>query len=157
MTLLPLLMLAATAQGVLILGKKFWVQGEAKNWLLHVRGGVLLKKGIGLATWTLPGDQIITFPSQIQQVNFSAQQVTAEMQGVEVSGMLIWSIYRDKDGPFRCYRNFGEDLKNSPPRVANGKLENMAVSIVRDRIANLTINDILKNRSKIRNGVKDEM
>jgi hypothetical protein len=33
----------------------------------------------------------------------------------------------------------------------------MAVSIIRDRIANLTINDILKNRSKLRNGVKDEM
>jgi len=33
----------------------------------------------------------------------------------------------------------------------------MAVSIIRDRIANMTINDILKNRSKLRNGVKEEM
>jgi regulator of protease activity HflC (stomatin/prohibitin superfamily) len=43
------------------------------------------------------------------------------------------------------------------PKVANQKLENMAVSIIRDRIANMTINDILKNRQKLRNGVKDEM
>jgi len=156
-TLLPLIFLAASGYLAFNVGQKFWFQGEAKNWVLHVRGGELIKKGIGLATWTMPGDQIITFPSQINQVNFKAQQVTAEMQGVEVSGMLIWSVYRDGDGPLNCYKAFGEDLKAAVPRVANGKLENMAVSIVRDRIANLTINDILKNRSKIRNGVKDEM
>jgi len=33
----------------------------------------------------------------------------------------------------------------------------MAISIIRDRIANLSLEDILKNRSKLRNGVKEEM
>jgi len=56
-----------------------------------------------------------------------------------------------------AYKFFGDDLKKSTPSVANSKIENMAVAIVRDRIANLTINDILKNRSKLRNGVKEEM
>ena len=79
------------------------------------------------------------------------------MQGVEVSGMLIWSVYRSDDGPFKCYKSFGSDLQQATPVVANDKLNSMAVSIVRDRIANFTINDILKNRSKLRNGVKDEM
>ena len=79
------------------------------------------------------------------------------MQGVEVTGMIIWSIYRQDDGPMNAYRFFGNDLKKSVPTVANSKIENMAVAIVRDRIANLTINDILKNRSKLRSGVKDEM
>jgi hypothetical protein len=80
------------------------------------------------------------------------------MQGIEVSGVLIWSVYREEDGPFRCYKSFGRDLLNqNGPKIANQKLEGMAVSIIRDRIANLTINDILKNRSKLRNGVKDEM
>ena len=79
------------------------------------------------------------------------------MQGVEVSGMIIWSVYRKEDGPMNAYKFFGDDLKKSVPSVANSKIENMAVAIVRDRIANLTINDILKNRSKLRNGVKEEM
>lgn len=79
------------------------------------------------------------------------------MQGIEVTGMLIWSILRESDGPMRCYKSFGEDLKKPTPIVANGKIEAMAVAIIRDRIANLTINDILKNRSKLRGGVKDEM
>jgi hypothetical protein len=33
----------------------------------------------------------------------------------------------------------------------------MAISIIRDRIANLSLDDVLKNRSKLRNGVKEEM
>lgn len=79
------------------------------------------------------------------------------MQGVEVSGMLIWSIKRTEDGPFSAYKSFGDDLNASEPAEANKKLQSMAVSIIRDRIANFTINDILKNRGKLRNGVKDEM
>jgi hypothetical protein len=44
-------------------------------------------------------------------VNFTAQQVSAEMQGIEVTGMLVWSVYRDEDGPMNCYKFFGDDLK----------------------------------------------
>lgn len=93
----------------------------------------------------------------IHEVKFEAEQVTAEMQGIEVSGVLIWSVYREEDGPFRCYKSFGNDLLGQSPKGPNQKLENMAVSIIRDRIANLTINDIIKHRSKLRNGVKEEM
>lgn len=75
-----------------------------------------------------------------------------------MAGVLIWSVYREEDGPFRCYKSFGDDLKQARgPQTPNQKLENMVVSIIRDRIANMTINDILKNRSKLRNGVKEEM
>lgn len=136
---------------------KYFVQAEANEWLLVIRNGDLLKKGIGLSSWTMPGDQTVTFPSLINQVNFTAQQVSAEMQGIEVTGMLIWSVYRDETGPMDCYKFFGDDLKKDTPTVANSKIESMAVAIIRDRIANLTINDILKNRSKLRGGVKDEM
>jgi len=33
----------------------------------------------------------------------------------------------------------------------------MCIAIIRDRIANLTLSDILKNRGKLRGGIKDEM
>ena len=79
------------------------------------------------------------------------------MQGIEVTGMVIWSVYREGNGPMDCYKFFGEDLKEAVPTVANRKIEAMAVAIIRDRIANLTLNDILKNRSKLRGGVKEEM
>lgn len=135
---------------------QFYIESNANEWLIIIRNGEMVKKGIGLCTWKMPYDQHVKFPSLIHQVNFKAQQVTMEMQGVEVGGVLIWSVYREEDGPFRCYKSFGTDLMREC-RVANEKLENMAVSIIRDRIANMTINDILKNRSKLRNGVKEEM
>ena len=79
------------------------------------------------------------------------------MQGIEVQGMLVWSVNRNDDSPMNCYKFFGDDLKSNVPHVANGKIESMAIAIIRDRIANLTINDILKNRNKLRGGVKEEM
>ena len=51
---------------------KYFVQAEANEWLLVIRNGELLKKGIGLSSWTMPGDQTVTFPSLINQVNFTA-------------------------------------------------------------------------------------
>jgi hypothetical protein len=71
--------------------------------------------------------------------------------------MLIWSVHRTGEGPMNCFKYFGKDLQLSVPKVANGKLEAMAVAIIRDRIANLTLSDILKNRTKLRDGIKEEM
>ena len=51
--------------------------------------------------------------------------------------MLIWSVHRTGEGPMNCFKYFGKDLQLSVPKVANGKLEAMAVAIIRDRIANL--------------------
>lgn len=79
------------------------------------------------------------------------------MQGIEVSGMLLWSVYRKDEGPMAAYRCFGEDLKKATPTEACNQINSMAISIVRDRIANMTINDVLKNRSKLRSGIKDEI
>jgi hypothetical protein len=89
----------------------FWVESQANEWLLIIRNGVLSNKGIGLCSWTFPGDQVVKFPSLINQVNFTASQVSAEMQGIEVTGMLVWSVYRTDDGPMNCYKFFGDDLK----------------------------------------------
>ena len=79
------------------------------------------------------------------------------MQGVEVSGMLIWSVHRVGEGPFNCYKSFGKDLESKSPVVANNKMMALAVSIIRDRIANMSLDEVLKNRSKLRNGVKEEI
>ena len=155
--ILPLVLLGAAAYAGAKLAARFWQESKANEWMLVIRNGELVKSGIGLACWVMPGDQTIKFPSLINKLTFKAQQVSAEMQGVNVTGMLIWSVHRESDGPFKCYKSFGEDLNKKTPTMANEQLECMAVSIIRDRIANLSLNDILKNRNKLRDGVKDEM
>ena len=58
----------------------------------------------------MPGDQHVKFPSLLNKVNFKAQQVTLEMQGVSVEGMIVWTINRTAEGPFTCFKSFGKDL-----------------------------------------------
>ena len=71
--------------------------------------------------------------------------------------MLSWGVLRTGDGPFKIYKSFGEELNSYYQSVIVEKLQNMAVSIIRDRIANLTIDVILKNRNKLRDGVREEL
>jgi len=34
----------------------FWVEAKANEWLIVIRNGNLVKSGIGMSTWYLPGD-----------------------------------------------------------------------------------------------------
>jgi len=34
----------------------FWIEAKANEWMLVIRNGDMIKKGVGMATWTLPGD-----------------------------------------------------------------------------------------------------
>lgn len=45
------------------------------------------------------GDQVVIFPSKINRLRFSAQQITEEKQGVQVNDVLFWAINREHDGP----------------------------------------------------------
>jgi hypothetical protein len=58
----------------------------------------------------MPGDQHVKLPSLLNKVNFKAQQVTLEMQGVSVEGMIVWTVNRVGEGPFTCFKSFGKDL-----------------------------------------------
>lgn len=64
------------------IGMQFWIEAKANEWMLLIRNGQMVKKGVGMATFRLPGDQVIRFPTLISQVNFVAEQVSSEMQGV---------------------------------------------------------------------------
>ena len=134
-----------------------YVTSEPNEWMLVLRNGKVIRSGIGISGFISFGDRVVKFPSKINKVKFSAQQVTNEMQGIEVSGVIIWAIYRESDGPARAYKNLGEDLKQPEPHSANSSLVEMANSIVRHRIANSSIEEIIKKRSKVREEVKKEM
>jgi regulator of protease activity HflC (stomatin/prohibitin superfamily) len=96
------------------------------------------------------------FPSILRTVDFSANQVTNEMQGVEVSGVLVWTIYKEKDGPLTAFKSFGEDIKKMKSVDATSKIQSMAISVLRNQIANMTIDEILRNRAKLTLAIKQE-
>lgn len=134
-----------------------YVAGKANEWVLIINNGEMKRAGIGLSCFKGPFDQVARFPSKVNKVNFHTEQVTKEMQGIKVSGMLVWSIYRVGDGPMKAFKNLGEDLSNENPTTANENLVSMANAIVRNCISNSEINEVLTNRKMLRDAIKDEM
>lgn len=47
------------------------------------------------------------------------------MQGIEIKGIAFWSVYREGDGPFKCYRY----MQGGDP---NSSVRTMSESIVRN-------------------------
>ena len=133
------------------------VVGESNEWVVIIRDGKMVTAGVGLNCFKWPFDSVAKFPSSVKEVAFSAEQVTTEMQGVNVSATLAWTIFREGDGPFRAYKTHGSDLSRQKPTVANSKIVTLAQSIVREVIANNTIDDIIKNRDLLINKMREDL
>lgn len=142
---------------VLLVLSRMYVVAQPNQWMLVLRNGKLVKCGVGISVFQGWNDKIVKFPSKIHKVPFVAQQVTTEMQGIEVSGIIIWSIFREGDGPLKAYKSLGTDINLPEPVTANQNLVEMANGIVRHKIANSTISQILRNRQLIREDVKKEL
>lgn len=133
-----------------------WVSGKPNEWVLIMRNGAMVNAGVGLCTFKSPFDQVATFPAKVYKVNFSTEQVTEEMQGVQVSGMLVWAVNRIGEGPLNAYKNLG-DISSGNPRQANESLIAMASAVVRSCIANSSIQEMLTNRKLLRDAIRKEM
>lgn len=130
--------------------KNRWVTSNPNEWLLIIRGGKLLKAGVGLKTFVGLTDSYVKFPSKVEQVKFKANNVTKEMQGVVINGFAFWSVYREDDGPFRCYKYMqGGD--------ANRNVQAMCESVLRNLIANSSLDEVMRNRSHLRDNIKKDL
>ena len=110
----------------------------------------MVKAGVGLKTFLGLTDSFVKFPSKVEQVHFQANNVTKEMQGVEIQGFAFWSIYRAEDGPFRCYKYMqGGD--------ANNNVQTMCESVLRNLIANSSLDEVLRNRNHLRDNIRNEL
>ena len=132
-----------------------WVEGKPNEWVVIMRNGEFVQAGIGLSTVTTPFDTHAIFPSKLHKVEIKTQQVTKEMQGIEVSSMIEWTIDKKGEGPMKAFKNL--DVHKHHPDKANETLRAMASAIVRNQIANSTIDEALKNRQGLREAVMTEM
>ena len=133
-----------------------WVNGKPNEWILIMNSGKMVKAGVGLRCFKGPFDQVATFPAKVYKVDFETEQVTNEMQGVRVSGMLVWTVNRLGDGPFNAYKNLG-DISSGNPKTANESLIAMSSAVVRSCIANSTIQEMITNRKLLREAIHKEM
>ena len=142
--------------GAFMLKGRF-VKSMPNEWMIIMRDGKLVKLGIGISSYVGWYDTVVRFPSQINKVSFTMKQLTSENQFLEISGVLLWSIYRADQGPFLAYQKLGEDLRKGKPEKANEDLRDATYSILRERIANSTVMEIIQSRHKIRDVMKKEL
>lgn len=95
------------------------------------------------------------FKSTSHKISFKTQQVSKEIQGIEVSGLLVWSVLAES--PLKAFHSLGTDLLQDTPANSNACMTTMCNSIVRSCIANATIDDILTQRKEVRDKLQAEL
>lgn len=127
---------------------QYSVQSNLNEWVVITRGGKLIQADIGLNCFVTPWDSVAIFPSKLTKVEVQTQQITQEMQGVQVNSMLEWTIDREGNGPMKAFQNL--DLATGNFTNANNTLRDLTSAIVRHQIANSTLDSIIKDREKLR-------
>ena len=59
-----------------------------------IRNGKIVKAGVGIKTFKTFLDTVVIYPCKIEKVYFEARNVTIEMQGILIKGLVFWSVYR---------------------------------------------------------------
>ncbi len=112
----------------------------------------MINAGVGLRTYRYWYQTAVRFPSSIKKVQFSAMQVTQEMQGVEIKGIAIWGVDRtvQNEGPFKYYKNMTNAQSDTNVRT-------MCESVVRHIISNTELDMVLRDRENLRDRMKKEL
>jgi hypothetical protein len=123
--------------------KAFGIVTVAPNeYVVHTRLGNIKNQGLGQTFFFIPFiDSYIKFSVTPHKINFYADNITQERQGVGIDGFLIWSI---EDGNKAYKKIDSSDLES----IDNLSLQliDISVSIARHTISNMSLNEVLTNR-----------
>lgn len=130
------------------------VQASPTEYLLVYRRGRVIRHGFGLGAWCLPGlDHAIRVPCTANSLAFQADQVTQENQGVEITGFAVWKIAK----PELAAQRFSFDDPTQAVATINAYLQDVVESAIRHRMANMTIEEVLRKRASIILELKREL
>jgi len=133
-----------------------YLTAEPNEWMLVIDNGVQKKAAVGMAHFQQIGETVVKFPSKMHNVNFTAEQVTQEMQGVRLTGFASWTCYRVDDGPYRLYKTF-DGMTEEGLQQGNATLQKLVESVLRHMISGCTIDEVMTNRHELRNKAREEL
>lgn len=114
------------------------VTAQPHEHLVHVRGGRVVAATQGGRAWLWPGDAAALVDTSVQRLQFTADQVTREKVGVQVTGLAVFRVV----APLVAWPML--DLAH-PERVEE-ILREMFVGATRRLVANLPLEDCLTRR-----------
>lgn len=127
---------------------KAWGRVVAKpsEYLVHMRGGRVIEasSGQGASCFKLPGDSVAIVPTSLQRLQFTADQVTQEKVGVQVTGLAVYRIAE----PLLAYRMLNFSFPERASEKLAHVLQEMFVGAARRLVANLTVEACLTHRKE---------
>lgn len=127
------------------------VTARPSEFLIHMRRGrVRDVSGQGASCFKLPGDAVAIVPTSVQRLQFTADQVTSEKVGVQVTGL---AVYRIVD-PLVAFRMLNFSFPERAQEKLAELLRQMFVGAVRRLVANLSVEECLTRRKE---GIASEL
>ncbi|MFP2928370.1 SPFH domain-containing protein [Pyxidicoccus sp. 3LG] len=121
------------------------VTARPSEFLVHMRRGRVREvSGQGASCFKLPGDSVAIVPTSIQRLQFTADQVTSEKVGVQVTGL---AVYRISD-PLVAFRMLNFSFPERAQEKLAELLREMFVGAARRLVANLSVEECLSKRKE---------
>jgi len=179
-----LVLLILITLGIVSAYRKFFVSINPDEFVIHYgRGGLIKHSGRGVSFFCWPGETYIAVPSTIRDVNYCADQITVEKQGVRVQGFLAYRIddfelaYQTLDLRSRTARVLMSAEKsieatdystktsetvykldpNDPLAKTDLILRRLAESVVRHEVSNKTVDQMIGERESVIDSMKEQI
>jgi flotillin len=122
------------------------ITAKPSEYLIHMRRGRILRKttGQGASCFKWPWDSVAIIPTTINRLQFTADQVTLEKVGVQVTGLAVYRIVE----PEITFRMLNFSFSERASEKLGEILREMFVGATRRHIANLTIDDVMTRRKE---------
>ncbi|MBZ4422760.1 SPFH domain-containing protein [Myxococcus sp. RHSTA-1-4] len=121
------------------------ITARPSEFLVHMRRGRVREvSGQGASCFKLPGDSVAIVPTSIQRLQFSADQVTSEKVGVQVTGL---AVYRIAD-PLVAFRMLNFSFPERAQEKLAELLREMFVGAARRLVANMSVEECLSKRKE---------
>ena len=114
------------------------VSAAAHEHLVLIRNGAVLRAQQGGSVWKWPSDTVARIDTSVHRLQFTADQITRERVGVQVTGLAVFRIV----APLVAFRM----LDLSEPGRHCTILEQMFVGATRRLVATLSLDDCLTRR-----------
>jgi flotillin len=123
-----------------------YVGAKPSEYLVCTRKGAvdLGRSGQGMRIWKWPRDSVAIIPTTLQRIEFTADQITRERIGVQVTGIAVYRIAE----PLLAFRVMSFEEGAGAVEKLAATLREMFVGSARRLIANLSLEDCLQRRKE---------
>ncbi len=120
------------------------VSARPSEFLICMRGGEVVKAGQGASVFKWPWESISVVPTTVQRLHFTADQVTREKVGVQVTGLAVYRIAM----PLIAFRMLNFSFTERAQEKLQQLLVEMFVGAARRLVSNLGVEDCLSKRKE---------